>query len=151
MPLFRLLNVILQPVELHSRNVSMKYIFRRLVLGDVSREWTDVARQCRRRYQFAASDVLSIVRGLANRHRVALHAAPAATPAAPAATSAAPAVASAALVASAFALRCPDLYDMFSESLGISRPEVKSANCASPQNLFVSHSSELFPRKTRDP
>lgn len=97
----------------------MNYIF--LVPGDVSREWADVARQCWRRYQFAASDVLSIVRGLANGHGVALHAASPATPAATAATSSAP------VVASALALRCPDLHDMFSKSLGISRLEVKSA------------------------
>lgn len=114
----------------------------------MSREWTDVARQCRRRYQFAASDVLSIVRGLANGHGVALHAAPAATPATTAATSAAPVVASIAPVASAFALHCPDLHDMFSESLGILRPEV-CKTVRVPGNLFASHSHDRsFPRKT---
>lgn len=112
----------------------------------MSREWTDVARQCWRWYQFATSDVLSIVRGLANGYRVALHAVPAATPAA-AATSATPTVASVTLVTSAFALRCSDLYDMFFESLGIFRPKVKSANYASPQNLFVSRFSDLVSSK----
>lgn len=117
----------------------MNYVFRRLVSGDVSREWTDVARQCRRRYQFAASNVVSIVRGLANRHGVALHAAPTTPAASTAAASAAPAVASIAsiaLVTSALALCCPDLYDMFSESLGIFRLEVESANsCKPPKSL----------------
>lgn len=129
----------------------MNYVFRRLVLGDVSREWTDVARQRRRRYQFAASNIISIARGLANRHGVALHAAPT-TPAASTATaSAAPAVTSIALVTSALALCCPGLHDMFSESLGIFRLEIKSANYASLQNLFASRSSDQsFPRKASD-
>ena len=113
-------------------------------LGDVSREWTDVTRQCWRRYQFTASDILSIVRGLANEHGVALHATTSATPATSAATSAAPAIASIAIVASALALRCPDLHDMFSESLGIFRYEMKSANSMRAPEIS-SFSSPLGP------
>jgi len=79
----------------------------------VSREWTDVARQCRRRYQLAAFDVFNIVRGLASGCWLALHATIAAT-AATTATTATPAVTS---VASALALRCPDLHNMLSELL----------------------------------
>lgn len=86
--------------------------------GDVSRKWTDVARQCRRWCcQFAASNVLSTVRGVACGCWLALHAAAAASATATA-TSATSAVTS---VTSALALHRPDLHDMLSESLGVLR------------------------------
>lgn len=103
--------------------------------GDVSRKWTDVARQCRRWCcQFAASNVLSTVRGVACGCWLALHAAAAASATATA-TSATSAVTS---VTSALALRRPDLHDMLFESLGVLRAIACKARPSSWSHLWLS-------------